>query len=245
MNDLYAHYYEEHLSRSDSQRLDVKSFGKAVRKYRWNYGRFFHDLPRDAAILDVGSGVGQFLFYLHGAGYRNLVGIDISAEMIRLARTMQPALDWRQVGSSETFLKDHPNAFDVIVLNDVLEHIQPEALVPMGRALLAALRPGGRLIVKTINAAYPLGSSARYQDLTHRIAFHEKALHQLLNHCGFARIECLQEEIGIYNPLFAVKKGIVWAVRLLLRLLVYFSEGGWPRIISPNILCTARKDRHA
>jgi 2-polyprenyl-3-methyl-5-hydroxy-6-metoxy-1,4-benzoquinol methylase len=245
MNELYTRYYEENLSQSDSQRLDFKSFAQAARKYRWNYRRFFRGVATDAVILDVGCGVGQFMFYLAQAGNRNIVGIDISADTIQRAKSMQPTLDFRQVPSGEAFLHDHPIHFDVIVLNDVLEHIEPEALLPLVRALLEALKPGGRLIVKTINAAYPLGNSSRYQDLTHRTSFHEKSLRQLLRHCGFTAIECFQEEIGIYNPLFAAKKLIVWGVRLLLRLLVYFSEGGWPRIISLNILCTARKHDQA
>jgi 2-polyprenyl-3-methyl-5-hydroxy-6-metoxy-1,4-benzoquinol methylase len=245
MNELFTRYYEENLSQSDSQRLDSKRFAQTARKYRWNYRRFLRGVAKDAVILDMGCGVGQFMFYLARDGYRNLVGIDISADTIQRAKRMQPALDFRHVPSSEAFLHDHPAHFDLIVLNDVLEHIAPEALPTLVRALFAALKPGGRLIVKTINAAYPLGNSSRYQDLTHRTSFHEKSLRQLLRHCGFTAIECFQEEIGIYNPLFAVKKLIVWGVRLLLRLLVYFSEGGWPRIISPNILCAARKNDHA
>jgi hypothetical protein len=38
--------------------------------------------------------------------------------------------------------------------------------------------------------------------------------------------------------------GVALCVRLLPKLLVYFSEGGWPGIISLNIICTARKSRH-
>ena len=245
MNELYTRYYEENLSQSDSQQLDPKRFAQTARKYRWNYRRFLRGVAADAAVLDMGCGVGQFMFYLAQDGYRNLVGIDISADTIQRAKRMQPALDFRHVPSGEAFLSEHPAHFDLIVLNDVLEHIEPEALLPMVRALCAALKPGGRLVVKTINAAYPLGNSSRYQDLTHRSSFHEKSLRQLLRHCGFTAIECFQEEIGIYNPLFAAKKLIVWGVRLLLRLLVYFSEGGWPRIISLNILCTARKNDQA
>lgn len=244
MDNLYTHYYEENLSQCDSQRLDPKSFASAARKYRWNYRRFFRAVPKDAAILDVGCGVGQFLFYLNRAGFQNVLGIDISADIVQRAKAQQPALDFRHVPNSEVFLRDHTTCFDVIVLNDVLEHLEREALLPMGHALFGALKPGGRLIVKTINAAYPLGNAGRYQDLTHRTSFHEKSLVQLMRHCGFAQTECFQEEIGIYNPLFALKKAVVLCVRLLLKLLVYFSEGGWPGIISLNIICTARKSRH-
>ncbi|MFZ1985259.1 MAG: class I SAM-dependent methyltransferase [Desulfatitalea sp.] len=244
MNKLYTRYYEESLSQSDSQQLDPHCFALTARKFRWNYQRFFRAIAKDAVILDLGCGIGQFLFYLNQAGYQRIIGIDITPEMIQRAKTMQPVLDFRHVPDSEAFLRNHPAHFDVIVLNDVLEHLEREALLPMMHALLGALKPDGRLIVKTINAAYPLGNATRYQDLTHRTSYHEKSLIQLLRHCGFAQVTCFQEEIGIYNPLFAVKKVVVLGVRLLLKLLVYFSEGGWPNIISLNIICTARRSRH-
>ena len=127
------------------------------------------------------------------------------------------------------------------MLNDVLEHVPVQRLVPMTRDLHAALKPGGLLILKTINAAYPLGYFARYQDLTHTTCFHEKALKQLLRHCGFTDCRCFQEEIGVYHPLFAAKKTAVLLVRFFLKLLIYFSEADWPGIISVNLIASARK----
>lgn len=244
MNELYDDYYETTLSQSDSQRLDRNAFERARRKYSWNYRRFFKKISPQAAILDIGCGVGQFLYYLYHCGYRHITGIDLSEKQIQLARDMQPDLDFRCVAEPSAFLKDHQEHFDVIVLNDLIEHLELETLLSLLKGLFLALKPNGRVIIKTINAAYPLGNSARYQDLTHRMSFHEKSLTQLLRHCGFTSIQCFQEEIGIYNPLFAIKKAVVNTVRLLLKLLVYFSEADWPGIVSVNIIACARKDGH-
>jgi cyclopropane fatty-acyl-phospholipid synthase-like methyltransferase len=192
-------------------------------------------------ILDLGCGIGQFLYYLSHAGYTNLVGMDISESQIALARQMQPNLDFQHVQNPIDELLRNPEKFDAIVMNDVLEHIAPETLLGTMKAVCTALKTKGFIIIKTINAAYPLGNFARYQDLTHRSSYHEKSLTQLLRQIGFNRIECHQEEIGLYNPLFVIKKSIVMMVRFVIKLMIYFTESDWPGIISVNIIAHAQK----
>jgi len=241
MKELYNNYYEEGFSQSKSQRLDWKSFELTTRKFRWNYRRFFAAMPKDIGILDLGCGLGQFLYYLHIDGFHNITGIDISESQVQLARKMQPYLDIRHIENPIDFLRERPATFDVITMNDALEHIELNQLIPTIKAVHHALKPNGLIITKTVNAAYPLGNSARYIDLTHKVAFHEKSLTQLLRHAEFTGIHCYQEEIGLYNPFFVVKKTMVILVRLLLKLLIYFSESDWPRIISVNVIAIGQK----
>ena len=241
MQELFDNYYKESFSQSKSQKLDLKSFELAARKFRWNYRRFFRDIPKNAKILDFGCGLGQFLFYLHGEGFTNLTGIDISASQVELARQMQPELDIRHVGDSMEFLQERSEKYDVIVMNDVLEHIPHSLLIETMKTIYSAITVNGIVIIKTINAAYPLSNASRYLDLTHTISFHEKSLTQLLRHSGFTDIHCFQEEIGIYNILFMMKKAIVISVRLFLKLLIYFSESDWQNIISVNLITKASK----
>lgn len=244
MKELYENYYEEGLSQNKSQRLDLKSFELTARKFRWNYQRFFSTMPKDANILDLGCGLGQFLFYLQKNGFHKLTGIDISKTQVDLALQMQPQLDLRHVDDPVSFLQQRPEMYDVITMNDVLEHIDLEQIIPFLTTLHNSLKPDGLIIIKTINSAYPLSSASRYLDLTHTTSFHEKSLTQLLRHINFTDIHCYQEEIGLYNPLFAAKKLIVIFVRLLLKSLVYFSESDWPGIISVNLIATGRKNAH-
>jgi len=241
MKELYNNYYKESFSQSKSQKLDIKTFRLVARKYYWNYQRFFKDLPKDIPILDFGCGVGQFLFFLKKSGFTNIVGIDMSEDQIQLAKKMQPTLNFEYTPDSFAWLKNHAKAFGVIVMNDVLEHIPLEQLIPTMQIIHTALYPEGRLIIKTVNANYPLGFGGRYMDLTHTTAFTDKSLKQLLLHCSFENIICYQEEIGIYNPLFFLKKIVVYCVRGLLRSMIYFSESNWPKIISTNIIGFAKK----
>ncbi|WP_339138266.1 MAG: class I SAM-dependent methyltransferase [Candidatus Electrothrix sp. GW3-4] len=241
MKELYNNYYEEGFSLSKSQGLDLKSFELVARKYRWNYQRFFSSLPKNAKILDVGCGLGQFLFYLRKDGFSNTTGIDMSSTQIELALKMQPDVDFRHVVDSVDFCLQHEEKYDVVTMNDVLEHIEKEHLISFLQALYRSLKPNGLIIVKTINSACPLSHASRYLDLTHTISFHEKSLTQLFRHVGFVDIHCYQEEIGVYNLLFALKKSIVVAVRFFLRIMIYFSECDWQRIISVNLIACGKK----
>lgn len=241
MKELFDNYYNESFSQSKSQRLDLKTFELTARKFKWNYDRFFVGLSKDAKILDFGCGIGQFLFYLKKEGFQNLVGIDISKTQIELALQMQPQVDFRHISNPFFFLKQQREWYDVIVINDVLEHIEKNQIVSMLRVIYQSLKPRGIVLIKTINSAYPLSHSSRYLDLTHTISFHEKSLVQLLRHVGFIEISCYQEEIGIYSPLFAIKKIIVALARLFVKTLIYFTESDWPNIISTNIIAVGKK----
>ncbi len=241
MKELFDNYYEEAFSQSKSQRLDLKIFELTARKFKWNYTRFFANLPKDAKILDFGCGIGQFLFYLQREGFQNITGIDISKSQIELALQMQPKVDFRYIVNPVDFLQQNQEAYDVVTMNDVLEHIDLDQMIPLLQALHKSLRPSGLIVIKTVNGAYPLGSTLRYIDMTHTTAFHEKSLTQLLRHTGFLDIFCYQEEIGVYSPLFFFKKFIVTIIRLFVKMLMYFTESDWPGIISMNLIAAGKK----
>lgn len=76
--------------------LEAYSHGGAVRGYSRAVGRvglwkcerstFRRHLPADGRILDLGCGAGRTTFGLYDEGYRHLIGVDFSPEMIRQAR---------------------------------------------------------------------------------------------------------------------------------------------------------------
>ena len=242
MSDLYEKYYEEVLSQSPSQAMTKAAFRRAARKFKWNYGRFLSQLGRDASVLDFGCGVGQFLYYLKSSGFSNTIGLDVSKSQVERARSMLDDVDIVLVEDPITWLEQQCNNFDLVTMNDVLEHVDISKIPHLLEAVHASLRPGGLLLVKTVNGGYPLGTGGRYLDFTHTTAFTEKSLVQILIHAGFETVDCVQEEIGIYNIAFLMKKLVVYCIRGLLRVIVYFAEGGWPGIISLNLIAVARKE---
>lgn len=106
----------------------------------------------DDTVLDLGTGSGQYLRALSGC-IRNGIGIDISPEMIRLARTRNDVeeLSFR-VDDAERLETVPSDSVDKVIGVGVFEH-----LLRPGRMLHAAhrvLRPGGRLVVLTLNGRW-------------------------------------------------------------------------------------------
>jgi len=107
------------------------------------------DLHGMKSILDVGSGAGQIISHLLEFADRdaNLVGIDLSHQMLRRARrrlrSERPALVTADL-SALPFAND---SFDGVTCGYVLEHL-PDPTVGLGE-LARVLRPGGRMLLLT------------------------------------------------------------------------------------------------
>ncbi|MBV8911383.1 MAG: bifunctional 2-polyprenyl-6-hydroxyphenol methylase/3-demethylubiquinol 3-O-methyltransferase UbiG [Gammaproteobacteria bacterium] len=104
-----------------------------------------------ARALDVGCGGGLLAEALSRAGAA-VTAIDLAPGMIEVARlhAAESALniDYR-VASAEDVAQSHAAAFDLVTCMEMLEHVpQPESVVA---ALARLVRPGGALVVSTLN----------------------------------------------------------------------------------------------
>ncbi len=113
-------------------------------------------VARDSRILDYGCGYGRICAELRQRHYPDLVGVDLSAAMIRKGRSLHPDLDLRHISSANLPFADH--SFDACLLFAVLNCIPADA---EQTALLAELhrllRPGGILYLSD----YPLQNDER------------------------------------------------------------------------------------
>jgi cyclopropane fatty-acyl-phospholipid synthase-like methyltransferase len=148
-------------------------------------------LPADhqAPILDVACGAGHFLYFLKKQGYGNIAGIDISQEQLEIARKM--GVSEVQKVDMFKFLAKHKGKYELIIANDIVEHLTKNEVIQFLDAVFAALRPGGRVIVNTENAASLFGASRVFIDFTHEQGFTPISLSQVLRVCGF-------DEVRIY-----------------------------------------------
>lgn len=115
------------------------------------------DVPREGDVLEVGCGHGVFSTYLAlTSPERRVLGIDIDAEKVALARTAVERL-----GPDECHLRiEHRPAGDVpriaggwqaIVFADVLYLTSREGRQELLAECVEALAPGGSLIVKEVD----------------------------------------------------------------------------------------------
>jgi 2-polyprenyl-3-methyl-5-hydroxy-6-metoxy-1,4-benzoquinol methylase len=111
--------------------------------FRWNLRRL-----DPGFTLDIGCGIGRNLQHLNGHG----VGVDTNEHCVRAARGRGlTAFTPEEFRKSTVF--NQPGRFDSILLAHVAEHMTEEQVVELLRAYEMFVRPGGRLILITPQAA--------------------------------------------------------------------------------------------
>jgi len=96
-------------------------------------------------ICDLGCGVGQVAGYLHGRG-ASVCGIDLSTEMIKQARRLNPDISFRQ-GNMLALTGVAEGSFGGIAAFYSIIHIPRPSLVDVMQEMKRVLCPGGRLLL--------------------------------------------------------------------------------------------------
>jgi len=222
----------------------VRAHGpKALESDRRVWRSYFGSLlpaDRSARIADIGCGSGSFLYFLKCQGYANACGVDRSPEQIELAQRygIQGAVE----GDALSFLASNPAAFDCVATFDVIEHVERGETLAFLRAMFAALRPGGRIILRTANGAGPLAGRTRYADFTHLQAFTISSISQVLRLTGFERIQVLPEGPRVHGPVSAARWAAWQVLNAGLRLYLAVETGQMQReIFTQDLIAVAHR----
>ena len=128
----------------------------------WRFGQdrrlnlIRHYAPLEGArILDIGCGLGVYVRKFREFSDR-VSGIDIDAKRLREGARTTPGL---MLSASET-LPFRDSAFDVVVLNEVIEHVRDDAAT-LAEAL-RVIRPGGHIVIFAPNRLYPFETHGIY-----------------------------------------------------------------------------------
>ena len=98
-------------------------------------------LPRDCNILDVGCGTGGNLAMLKAFG--EVVGLEMNQAAMNVARARNVCpVHW---GVLPNIIPFQERQFDLVILLDVLEHVDDHLLVL--KSIDKILKPGGRVVI--------------------------------------------------------------------------------------------------
>jgi 2-polyprenyl-3-methyl-5-hydroxy-6-metoxy-1,4-benzoquinol methylase len=205
-----------------------------------NYSKFIKS--RKERILDVGCGMGHFLYFLKSFGCNNVTGIDVSAACVDFCLSKGLGVQENlHVIDMVSFLEQKGACFDLVVMNDVIEHLPKEDIVSSLRSAGEALDAGGRLVVKVVNSANPItGAASRYVDFTHTVGFTEESLAQVLRMAGFSNVEIRAQDIWVFNPVVnVVGKVGQWFFNSIFRILTLLYGRKTTKIFTKDLIAVA------
>lgn len=168
-------------------------------------------------ILENGCGLGLYLEHLAPFGGQ-LVGLEFDLERAREAKSVTEGI----VGAAGEDLPFPPKSFDLIISNEVIEHVSDDrkALREMARTL----KPGGRLVLFCPNRWYPFETHGIYWRGEYR--FGNKLF---VNYLPRAVRDKLAPHVRVYSrrDLLSLFNGM--PVKFITRQVIY---GGYDNIIS-------------
>lgn len=132
--DSAAEAYAEHLA--------MELVGKPLDRHLLN--RFAEGTRGQGLVADLGCGPGHVARYLHDQGV-NTVGIDLSPEMIAVARRLNPDLSF-QVGDMKGLDLPDASLAGIVAFYSIV-HFGPAELPDVLREMRRVLAPGGLALI--------------------------------------------------------------------------------------------------
>ena len=187
----------------------------------------------DTAVLELGSGTGEFLSYLKRKGVARYQGVEQDDQAVAV---MEAGLsDHVFVGDIWDFLdRENPDGpFGFVVMLDVLEHFSAGDGVRLLQKIKAQLVLGGRVVIRVPNMASPWGGIHQFADLTHKTAFTPNSLEQLGQAAGYIALDFLPQRRG--SPFRHLAEGALHGI--LSKILAVT-----PVVWTPNMICVLQAE---
>lgn len=155
----------------------------AVRERLSSYVELFRDA---SPVADLGCGRGEFLELLRDAGVAG-VGAETNAQAAGECR--RRGLDVQEVGLLELLRARADASLGGVFAAQVVEHLPPAVLQSALREAHRVLRPGGVMVLETVNTRSVLAFLEVYnRDLTHEKPLHPETLSFLAAAAGFSDV---------------------------------------------------------
>ncbi len=231
---LYATYVTTHAGANDA-----RARASAGAYLRANFRRHLPD-DRSARIAAIGCGSGELLAFLASEGYTKAIGVDGSAQQVEIAHAR--GLVGVRRGDALAFLLEHAGEFDTIFAIDLLEHLAKDEVIDLLRLVRSALKPGGRFVAQTCNAASPMFGRIRYGDFTHELAFTDRSIAQAFAEAGLTPIGVYEVEVPRHDAKSRVRAAAWACVRTAAAAYVAIETGvtrGY--VLTQNLIAVAQR----
>jgi O-antigen chain-terminating methyltransferase len=136
-------------------------------------------------ILDAGCGRGEFLALLREAG-KHAYGVDLDADMVDQCRA--EGLDAVQADVIAHLASRPAGSLGGVFAAQLVEHMLPDRLLSFLAESARVLRPGGVLLLETINPASLSALRNFFADLTHVWPLVPETLAFLVESAGFREV---------------------------------------------------------
>ena len=145
-------------------------------------------VAKDSRLIDLGCGTGEMLSQLHGNGFSDLTGLDLSAGMISVAKAKVPHASF--VHAAIESIPCEEERFDVVASNAAIQWCDAEVA---SKEIERVLRPGGTVLLNS----FVKGTLAQWRE-AFLAGGHETRVHALASaedlqlafeNCSFANTE--------------------------------------------------------
>ena len=213
------------------------------------YKKRFNDfMPKGktAKIIDIACGAGHFLYYLQREGYINTCGIDLNKEQLEVAKR----IGVKNVKQADLFkfLPNNVENFDVIIANDIIEHLNKSKVLIFLDLIYQSLKPCGKVLISTANAQSLFGANGVFADFTHETGFTPISLAQIMRVCHFKDVKVYGEKPIPYDFVSAIRLILWLVVSKVLKAYITIERGTgrgmrkYEYIFEPRIYAIGEKD---
>lgn len=236
---FYKDYYDSQAGREYKDRAMFKN----KQEHRHYTKELLPLIPADKSIkiLDLGCGFGSFVSLLNEQGYTDVLGIDISAQQVKVAHE----LGINNVNQSDIMehLAKHEGEYDLITGIDIIEHFSKDELVNLLLQVNRSLKQGGMALFRTPNLDAPFSSVYAHGDFTHENYMNAHSAEQVMMNMEFKDIMVKPGLIRVDGALKEVVRRIAWMLVKLVAKFVFFASGRslHNAMFAPNMIIIGKK----
>lgn len=159
---------------------------------------FYLTKNQSKKVLDIGTGVGNFIYLLTQAmkSYDEIIGIDTSARAVELAQSYFPNQDKIKFAVMDAKQLEYPDYyFDVVCLSNSLHHLNETQ--PIFNEMERVLKPDGLILIHEM-----ISNPLTQQQVSHKLIHHFSAeIDRLLGltHDETYTKEEIEEKLKLYS----------------------------------------------